>query len=142
MWIIALAPGVATLKEMIDLAASIRDQVNEHVFVFAWSAALVQRPDARLLRAPPIWEVFPDKFIGMTRHFKILPSFFRFFFDHDYITLLSSRARRVYRAGPSARPSAGSNQRRIAEFFKRTHRHQPKVDPYSVISFHRKLMPI
>ena len=57
--------GVATVKEMIDLAASIRDEVNEHVFVFAWSAALIQRPDARSLRAPPIWEVFPDKFVGI-----------------------------------------------------------------------------
>lgn len=52
------------MKDLIDLAAIIRDQVNEQVFVFAWSAALIQRTDTRSLRVPPIWEVFPDKFLG------------------------------------------------------------------------------
>ena len=57
------APKVA---DMLNLAAhpDIRDQVNEHIFVFALSAALVQRRDARSLRIPPIWEIFPGKFFG------------------------------------------------------------------------------
>lgn len=54
------------MKELIDLAAVVRDQVNEQIFVFAWAAALLQRPDTRSLRVPPIWEVLPDKFIGKT----------------------------------------------------------------------------
>ena len=49
---------------MIDAATLIRDQVNEHIFIFAFAAAVIRRPDTRSLRVPPIWEVFPDKFIG------------------------------------------------------------------------------
>lgn len=56
--------GYKTVEDMADAAAIIRDQVNEHIFVFAWAAALIRRPDTRSLRVPPIWEVFPDKFIG------------------------------------------------------------------------------
>ena len=56
--------GLPTVQDMINLAATIRDDCNEHLYVFALSAAIIQRPDARALRIPPIFEVFPDKFIG------------------------------------------------------------------------------
>jgi hypothetical protein len=55
---------VKSFDELISLAAVIRDQVNEDLFVFAWAAALIRRPDTRSLRVPPVWEIFPDKFIG------------------------------------------------------------------------------
>lgn len=54
-----------TVDELMDIAAIVRDQVNQEIFVFAWSAALISRPDTRSsLSIPPIWEIFPDKFIG------------------------------------------------------------------------------
>jgi hypothetical protein len=58
-----------TVADMLNLAAhpDIRDQVNEHIFVFALSAALIQRQDSRSLRTPPIWEIFPGKFFGKTK---------------------------------------------------------------------------
>lgn len=58
--------GIPNFDDMIDTAALIRDRVNEQVFVYAYSAALTQRKDARARGAvaPPIWEVFPEKFIG------------------------------------------------------------------------------
>jgi Hemocyanin, all-alpha domain len=55
---------IATLDELISVAAAVRDQVNESVFVYAWTAALIRRTDTRHLKTPPIWEVFPNKFFG------------------------------------------------------------------------------
>lgn len=57
--------GYKSVHELCDAATLIRDQVNEHIFVFAWAATIIRRPDTRSLRVPPIWEVFPDKFIGI-----------------------------------------------------------------------------
>ena len=51
----------------MKVAALVRDRVNEEIFVFALSSALISRPDTRSLRIPPIWEVFPDKFTGKTK---------------------------------------------------------------------------
>lgn len=62
--------GIPTVKQLLDIASVIRDQVNEHVFVFAWAATIVQRKDTRFLRVPPIWEVFPDKFVGTCTLYK------------------------------------------------------------------------
>ena len=55
---------IATLDELISVAAAVRDLVNESVFVYAWTAALIRRTDTRHLKTPPIWEVFPNKFFG------------------------------------------------------------------------------
>lgn len=51
---------------MLNLAAhpDVHDAVNEHIFVYALSAALIQRKDARSLRLPPIYEIFPGNFFG------------------------------------------------------------------------------
>ena len=64
--IVSCQKGIKNFSEMVDVAALIRDKVNEQVFVYAYSAALIRRQDARALgcTVPPIWEIFPDKFIG------------------------------------------------------------------------------
>ncbi|XP_046649864.1 phenoloxidase subunit 1-like [Daphnia pulicaria] len=62
--LVRIFKNAPTVADMLNLAAhpDIRDQVNEHIFVFALSAALIQRQDSRSLRTPPIWEIFPGKF--------------------------------------------------------------------------------
>ncbi len=54
------------------MAAIIRDEVNEEVFVYALSAALISRSDTRSLSIPPIWEILPDKHIGIKLIIKFL----------------------------------------------------------------------
>ncbi|XP_057375654.1 phenoloxidase subunit 1-like isoform X2 [Daphnia carinata] len=62
--LVKIFKDVPTVAGMLNLAAhpDVRDAVNEHIFVYALSAALIQRKDARSLRLPPIYEIFPGKF--------------------------------------------------------------------------------
>ncbi|GBN36041.1 Hemocyanin F chain, partial [Araneus ventricosus] len=50
-------------EDFIHLAKQARFIVNEGLFVFSASAALLHREDSRGLMVPPIQEIFPDRFI-------------------------------------------------------------------------------
>nr|CCA94920.1 hemocyanin subunit f [Euphrynichus bacillifer] len=50
-------------EDFIHLAEQARNVVNEGLFVFAVSIAVLHRDDCRGVTVPPIQEVFPDRFI-------------------------------------------------------------------------------
>nr|CCA94924.1 hemocyanin subunit c [Mastigoproctus giganteus] len=52
-----------TFSEFLDLAYQARDYVNEGLYVFSLSVAVLHRDDCRGVSLPPIQEVFPDKFV-------------------------------------------------------------------------------
>lgn len=54
-----------TVDELMDVAAIVREKVNEELFVFALSSSLISRKDCRSLSVPPIWEILPEKSIGI-----------------------------------------------------------------------------
>lgn len=66
---ILFVTGIPSFKELVDVAAIVRDQVNGCIFIFALSAAILRRRDTRQFRIPPICELLPDRFIG---NFEIL----------------------------------------------------------------------
>nr|CAC44753.1 hemocyanin subunit 5 [Cupiennius salei] len=49
--------------DFIKLSTQARDVVNEGLFVYVFSVAVVHRDDCRGVTLPPIQEVFPDRFI-------------------------------------------------------------------------------
>ncbi|MCF6774932.1 hypothetical protein, partial [Corynebacterium parakroppenstedtii] len=49
--------------DFIKLATQARDIVNEGLFVYVLSVAVVHRDDCRGVTLPPIQEVFPDRFV-------------------------------------------------------------------------------
>lgn len=52
-----------TFEEFLDLCHQVRDFVNESLYVYALSVALLHRPDCKGITLPPIQEIFPDKFV-------------------------------------------------------------------------------
>nr|CAZ66717.1 hemocyanin subunit 5a [Pandinus imperator] len=49
--------------DLIQLSQQARDIVNEGLFVFAVSVAVLHREDCKGVTVPPIQEIFPDRFI-------------------------------------------------------------------------------
>ncbi|CAL4063450.1 unnamed protein product, partial [Meganyctiphanes norvegica] len=56
-------PQIKNMQILSHVAASIKDRVNEELFIYALSYAIIRNPkfDSRLV--PAIYEVFPNKFI-------------------------------------------------------------------------------
>nr|CAZ66719.1 hemocyanin subunit 5b [Pandinus imperator] len=59
-----------TFDEFMDLCHQARDFVNEGLYVYAVSVAILHRADCRHVTLPPIQEVFPEKFIPAETLFK------------------------------------------------------------------------
>nr|CAC44752.1 hemocyanin subunit 4 [Cupiennius salei] len=55
--------GANDFDDFIKLATQARDIVNEGLFVYAFSVAVVHRDDCKGVTLPPIQEVFPDRFV-------------------------------------------------------------------------------
>jgi len=51
-----------TFQEFIDISDAIRHKVNDDLFLFAFTSAIVHRPDTQGLNAPRVQDVYPDKF--------------------------------------------------------------------------------
>lgn len=47
----------------MHLAEQARDVVNEGMYVYSTSVAILHRDDCRGVTVPPIQEIFPDRFI-------------------------------------------------------------------------------
>ncbi|XP_065347138.1 phenoloxidase 1 [Cloeon dipterum] len=61
--LIAIFIGMRNAEDFVSAAAYIRDRVNPGLFVYAFSVAVLHRPDTRDLHLPPLSEMFPDKFV-------------------------------------------------------------------------------
>ncbi|XP_054723107.1 hemocyanin B chain-like [Uloborus diversus] len=61
---------IPTFEEFLDLCHQCRDYVNEGLFAYAVSVALLHRKDCRGVNLPPVQEVFPDKFVPAETLFK------------------------------------------------------------------------
>ncbi|XP_076338209.1 hemocyanin B chain-like isoform X2 [Tachypleus tridentatus] len=55
--------GAKTFEEFLDFCHQVRDFVNEGLYVYAVSVAILHRPDCKGVSLPPIQEIFPDKFM-------------------------------------------------------------------------------
>ncbi|KAF8785135.1 hemocyanin C chain-like [Argiope bruennichi] len=62
--------GAETFDEFVDLCHQARDFVNEALYVYAVSVAILHRGDCRGVSLPPIQEVFPDKFFPVETIYK------------------------------------------------------------------------
>lgn len=51
-----------TFDEFLETCESIRHQVNEDLFLFAFITAIVHRPDTQGISPPRVQDVYPDKF--------------------------------------------------------------------------------
>ncbi|CAL1268011.1 unnamed protein product [Larinioides sclopetarius] len=54
---------VPSFEEFLDLCHQCRDYVNEGLFAYAVSVAILHRKDCRGVNLPPVQEIFPDKFV-------------------------------------------------------------------------------
>jgi tyrosinase len=52
-----------TVEDFFSAAAYCRDRLNPTLFVYAFSVAILHRPDTRNISLPPFSEIFPDKFV-------------------------------------------------------------------------------
>ncbi|GFT90426.1 hemocyanin B chain [Nephila pilipes] len=52
-----------TFEEFLDLCHQCRDYVNEGLFAYSVSVAILHRKDCRGVNLPPVQEIFPDKFV-------------------------------------------------------------------------------
>jgi hypothetical protein len=52
-----------TLEDFFSVSAYCRDRLNPNLFVYAFSVAILHRPDTRNISLPPLSEIFPDKFV-------------------------------------------------------------------------------
>lgn len=55
--------AAASFDDFLQLARQARDVVNEGLFAYALSVAVIHRDDCRGVTLPPIQEVFPDRFV-------------------------------------------------------------------------------
>ncbi|KAG8195462.1 hypothetical protein JTE90_002634 [Oedothorax gibbosus] len=62
--------GAETFDEFVDLCHQTRDFVNEGLYVYAVSVAILHRSDCRGVSLPPVQEVFPDKFFPVETIYK------------------------------------------------------------------------
>lgn len=49
-------------KELLALAAYAHDRVNPYLFIYAFSVALIHRPDTKSIKIPNQIQTFPDKY--------------------------------------------------------------------------------
>lgn len=54
--------GMTTPEDFLAISVYCRDSMNPFLFIYAFSVAILHRPDTRTLRIPPLFEVFPEKF--------------------------------------------------------------------------------
>ncbi|XP_035224697.1 hemocyanin B chain-like [Stegodyphus dumicola] len=59
-----------TFEEFLDLCHQCRDYVNEGLYAYAVSVALLHRKDCRGVSLPPVQEIFPDKFVPVETLYK------------------------------------------------------------------------
>nr|CCA94916.1 hemocyanin subunit b [Euphrynichus bacillifer] len=59
-----------TFDEFLDLCHQSRDFVNEGLYIYAVSVAVLHRSDCHGITLPPIEEVFPDRFVPVEALFK------------------------------------------------------------------------
>nr|CAZ66714.1 hemocyanin subunit 3c [Pandinus imperator] len=57
--------GAETFDEFLDLCHQARDFLNEGLYVYAVSVAILHRDDCRGITLPPIQEIFPEKFVNV-----------------------------------------------------------------------------
>ncbi|XP_054722182.1 hemocyanin C chain-like [Uloborus diversus] len=62
--------GAETFDEFVDLCHQVRDFVNEGLYVYAVSVAILHRSDCKGVSLPPVQEIFPDKFIPVETIYK------------------------------------------------------------------------
>jgi hypothetical protein len=53
-----------SIGDFTSVSLYARDNLNPYMFIYAYSVALLHRPDTRDVPLPPLSEVFPDKFVG------------------------------------------------------------------------------
>lgn len=58
-----LHKAATDFDDFIKLATQARDIVNEGLFTYAFSVAVIHRDDCKGVTLPPIQEVFPDRFV-------------------------------------------------------------------------------
>lgn len=54
-----------TFDDFLDLCHQARDYLNEGLYIYGVSVAILHRDDCRGITLPPIQEVFPDKFVNV-----------------------------------------------------------------------------
>jgi len=52
-----------SFEDVLALAAYAHDRVNPYLFSYALSVALLHRPDTKKIQLPPLYEIFPDKYV-------------------------------------------------------------------------------
>uniref|UniRef100_A0A1W7RAD7 Hemocyanin subunit 3c n=1 Tax=Hadrurus spadix TaxID=141984 RepID=A0A1W7RAD7_9SCOR len=57
--------GAGTFDEFLDICHQARDFLNEGLYVYAVSVAILHRDDCKGITLPPIQEIFPDKFVNI-----------------------------------------------------------------------------
>ncbi|XP_014229579.1 phenoloxidase 2-like [Trichogramma pretiosum] len=55
--------GLKSVDDLMAFAAYARERVNPALFAYAYSAALLHRPDTKNLVLPPVSEIFPHNFV-------------------------------------------------------------------------------
>ncbi|XP_055374476.1 phenoloxidase 2-like [Condylostylus longicornis] len=56
--------GAKSIEELLSIAVYSRDRLNPYLFNYAFSVALMHRPDTKYLKIPSLAEIFPEKFIA------------------------------------------------------------------------------
>ncbi|XP_046387012.1 phenoloxidase 1-like [Ischnura elegans] len=55
--------GMRTYEDFLAVSVYARDRINANMFVYALSVAILHRPDTRGVELPPLYEMFPDKYV-------------------------------------------------------------------------------
>lgn len=58
-----LFSGMRTRDDFLAAAVYCRDRMNPYLFIYAFSVAILHRPDTRNIAIPPLSEVFPEKYM-------------------------------------------------------------------------------
>ncbi|KAG8191448.1 hypothetical protein JTE90_020700 [Oedothorax gibbosus] len=74
-----------TFDEFLDLCHQCRDYVNEGLYAYAVSVAILHRRDCRGVNLPPVQEIFPDKFIPVETLFEAYKESKRHKDDEDVV---------------------------------------------------------
>jgi hypothetical protein len=61
--VLLLHSGARNEEELLSLAVYARHNINPLLFNYALSVALIKRADTSTLKIPPLFKVFPSKFI-------------------------------------------------------------------------------
>lgn len=52
-----------TKEDLLSLSVYCREHLNPNLFIYAYSVAILHRPDTKNLSIPPLSEIFPGKFM-------------------------------------------------------------------------------